>query len=148
YDAVNGIDGRYTVYAVKPSSVPAGSSKETAAIAAAYTVLIARLPVQAASLTTDYNALLAGIQDSPGKASGIAIGVEVGKGIVALRAGDGLDAIPPPYVFGSGPGAYQKIPIFQPRVDPVGLNVATMRPFTLRSPSQFRAKGPSSLTSR
>ena len=49
YDTVNAIDGRYTVYAVTPSSVPPGSSKEAAAIAAAYTVLIARLSLQAAS---------------------------------------------------------------------------------------------------
>jgi hypothetical protein len=27
YDAVNAIDGRYAVYAVKPSSVPPGSSR-------------------------------------------------------------------------------------------------------------------------
>ncbi len=147
YDAVNAIDGRYTVYAVKPANVPSGSSKEAAAIAAAYTVLIGRLPLQAASLTGDYNAMLAAIPDSPGKANGIAIGVEVGNGILALRAGDGLDAPAPPYVFGTGPGTYQKIPIFQPRPDPINQTLATMRPFTILSPSQFRAKGPPSLTS-
>jgi hypothetical protein len=148
YDAVNAIDGRYTVYAVRPSSVPPGSSKEAAAIAAAYTVMIARLPAEAASLATDYNAFLAAIPDSPGKTSGIAIGVEVGNGILAFRANDGIDAVPPPYVFGVGPGTYQRIPIFEPRVDPIFQVFATMRPFTLLSPSQFRAPGPPSLTSR
>ena len=119
YDAVNGIDGRFTVYAVTPSSVPPGASKEAAAIAAAYTVLIARLPLQAASLTIDYDAMLAGIPDGPDKSHGMAIGVEVGNGILSNRAGDGLDAAPPPYVFGSGAGAYQRIPIFEPRTNPI-----------------------------
>jgi len=148
YDAVNAIDGRFSVYAVKPSSVPPGSSKEAAAIAAAYTVMIARLPVQAGSLTTDYNSFLADIPDSPSKTNGIAIGVEVGNGILAFRANDGIDVVPPPYVFGSGPGAYQQILIFQPRVDPIFQVLATVRPFTLLSPSQFRADGPPSLTSQ
>ncbi len=147
YDAVNAIDGRFTVYAVTPSSVPPGSSKEAAAIAAAYTVLIARLPLQAASLTADYNALLAGIPDGPGKTNGVAIGVEVGNGILTNRAGDGLNAAPPPYVFGSGPGVYQRIPIFEPRTDPILQVLVGVRPFTILSASQFRADGPPSLTS-
>ena len=46
YDAVNAIDGRYSVFAVHPTHVPAGSSKEAAAIAAAYNVLIALFPDQ------------------------------------------------------------------------------------------------------
>ena len=147
YDAVNAIDGRYTVYAVTPSSVPPGSSKEAAAIAAAYTVLIARLPLQAAFLTVEYDAMLAGVLDGPGKSQGVAIGVEVGNGILSERAGDGLDAPPPPYVFGSGPGAYQRIPIFQPRTDPILQALIGVRPFTISSASQFRAEGPPSLDS-
>jgi hypothetical protein len=148
YDAVNGIDGRFTPYAVTPSSVPPGSSKEAAAIAAAYTVLIARLPPQSASLTLDYNSKLATLPDGPGKTNGIAIGVEVANGILALRANDGLDVTPPPYVFGSGPGAYLQIPIFQPRVDPILQVIAGVRPFAILSASQFRADGPPSLTSQ
>src|SRR6478672_9104345 len=38
YDAVNAIDGRYSVFAVRPTTVPAGSSKDAAAVAAAYIV--------------------------------------------------------------------------------------------------------------
>lgn len=145
YDAVNAIDGRFTAYAVTPSNVPPGSSKEAAAIAAAYTVLIARLPLQAASLTADYDTLLAGVPDGPDKSNGVAIGVEVGNGILSNRAADGLDAAAPPYVFGSGPGAYQRIPIFEPRTDPVLLAIVGVRPFTMQSASQFRAGGPPSL---
>jgi hypothetical protein len=39
YDAVNAIDGRYSVFAVKPSTSPRGASEEAATAAAAYTVL-------------------------------------------------------------------------------------------------------------
>src|SRR5262245_13214664 len=85
YDAVNAIDGRFAVYAVTPSSVPPGSSKVAAAIAAAYTVLIARLPGQT-SLIGDYDALLAGIPDGPGKSQGGAIGGEGREGHKRQRA--------------------------------------------------------------
>ncbi len=148
YDAVNAIDGRYTFFAVTPSSVPEGSSKEAAAIAAAYVVLIARVPANAAALAAERDGLLSAIPDGPGKTNGIAIGVEVGQGILDFRKDDGLDAAPPPYAFGSGPAEYQQIPIFQPRVDPINQNFATMRPFALLSPSQFRAPGPSDLKSK
>ena len=46
YDAVNAIDGEYSVFAVSPSTVPAGASQEAAAVAAAYKVLIALFPSQ------------------------------------------------------------------------------------------------------
>src|SRR6185436_8698571 len=77
YDAVNAIDGRYSVFAVHPTNVPAGSSKEAAAIAAAYSVLIALYPAQQGVLDPHYAASLAAIPDSQGKVDGIAIGVEV-----------------------------------------------------------------------
>jgi hypothetical protein len=147
YDAVNAIDGRFSVYAVAPSSVPPGSSTEAAAIAAAYTVLIARLPLQAASLGVDYSAMLGGIPDGPAKSNGVAIGVEVGNGILSHRAGDGLDAATPAYAFGNGPGVYQRIPIFEPRTDPILKVLVGVRPFAILGASQFRADGPPALTS-
>src|SRR5258705_7331777 len=39
YDAVNAIDGRYSVFAVRPTTSPAGASPDAATAAAAYTVL-------------------------------------------------------------------------------------------------------------
>src|SRR6202040_3226518 len=54
YDAVNAIDGRYSVFAVSPTTAPAGASKEAAAIAAAYNVLLALFPAQQAVLDTNY----------------------------------------------------------------------------------------------
>src|SRR3954469_23917091 len=54
YDAVNAIDGRYSVFAVHPTNVPARSSKEAAAIAAAYSVLVALFPAQQMVLDAHY----------------------------------------------------------------------------------------------
>src|SRR5436309_493924 len=54
YDAVNSIDGRYTVYAVSPTTATAGASEEAAAIAAAYNVLKTFYPGQAAYLDGKY----------------------------------------------------------------------------------------------
>ena len=74
YDAVNAIDGRYSVFAVHPTNVPAGASKEAAATAAAYNVLLVLFPDQQAVLDANYAASLAAIPDSQAKNDGIAVG--------------------------------------------------------------------------
>src|SRR5215813_6183800 len=61
YDAVNAIDGRYTVFAVKPASDPRGASKEAAAAAAAYKVLLSLWPDQQPVLDAALAASLAAI---------------------------------------------------------------------------------------
>jgi hypothetical protein len=42
YDAVNAIDGRYSVFAVRPATNPLGASMEAATAAAAYGLSISR----------------------------------------------------------------------------------------------------------
>src|SRR5438105_7481383 len=70
YDSVNAIDGRYSVYAVRPTTSPVGASPEAATAAAAYTVLKTLFPTQQAFLDTAYaNYLLsipAGISQTRG----------------------------------------------------------------------------------
>jgi hypothetical protein len=145
YDAVNAIDSRYSVYAVKPSFVNPGASPEAAAVAAAYNVLKGVLPTQQAFLDGAYATSLAAIPNGQAKNDGIAIGAEVARGILALRANDGLGA-DIPYTFGTGPGVYQATP---PAFGlPILQDLAYVRPFTLLSPSQFRADGPPALHSR
>ena len=109
YDAVNAIDGRFSVYAVKPSFVPADASKEAAAAAAAYNMLKSLLPAQHAFLDARYETALAAIPDGPAKIHGIAVGEEVAALFLALRAGDGRNANIT-YVPGSGPGDWQPTP--------------------------------------
>ena len=142
YDAVNAIDGRYSEFAVHPSHVPAGSSKDAAAIAAAYRVLIALFPTQQVVLDANYAASLAAIPDSQEKADGIAIGAEVASLFLASRVGDGRDA-PVTYTSGSGPGAW--VPTSP--APPIVVYLSQMRPFAMRTASQFRGDGPPALTS-
>jgi hypothetical protein len=142
YDAVNAIDGRYSVFAVHPANVPAGSSKEAAAIAAAYNVLLTLFPGQQVVLDANYSASLAAIPDSQEKADGIAVGAEVAFLFLASRAGDGRNA-PITYTPGSGPGAW--IPTSP--APPLVVYLSQMRPFAMETASQFRGDGPPALTS-
>ncbi len=144
YDAVNAIDGRYSVYAVRPSSVPPDASKEAAAVAAAYNVLKTLLPTQQAFLDSQYATSLAAIAGGDTKTHGIAVGEEVAALFLAWRAGDGRNATIT-YTPGSGPGAWQPTPpAFAAALTPW---VAQMRPFAIESPSQYRAIGPPPLDS-
>jgi PAP2 superfamily len=145
YDAVNAIDGRHTVYAVKATLANPRASQEAAAIAAAYNVLKSILPDQQVFLDGAYATSLTNIPNGQSKNDGIAIGAEVAQGILALRANDGLGA-DIPYTFGSGPGVYQATaPGF---ILPVLRDLPYVKPFTLLSPSQFRADGPPALRGR
>ena len=143
YDAVNAIDGGYTVFAVRPTSSPAGASADAAVAAAAYTVLKWLFPAQEPFLTTTYNAYVAALP-SAGKAAGITIGTEVGTALTVLRTGDGRNASVP-YVFRSGPGQYQVTP--GGPATPVTPWLAQMRTFAIRDSTQFRADGPPALSS-
>src|SRR5262249_50067738 len=109
YDAVNAIDRRHTVFAVRPTTPTRHASPDAATAAAAYTVLKWLYPAQQAYLDGTYLTYLLNIPDGPAKTRGIAIGVEVGNALRALRTGDGYKANVP-YGFGSGPGVYQATP--------------------------------------
>ena len=144
YDAVNSIDRRYTVFAVKPKGKTRSASQEAAAASAAYNVLVALFPEQRTTLDAAYATSLAAIPDGEAKTKGIAIGEEVAAGIIELRADDGRNAVVQ-YTVGSGPGVYQLTPpAFNPPQTPW---LAQVRPFTFDDPSQFRAEGPPALTS-
>ena len=138
YDAINAIDGEpYTIFAVRPTSVPSGASAEAAAVEAAYRVLIDRFPGQATYLNAQYTASLATIPNGQSKTDGIAVGAEVAALFLASRAGDGWNAnitIP----LGSGPGAWIPTSPNPPAVQ----WAARMRPFAIRSNDQFRADPP------
>lgn len=144
YDAVNAVDGRYSVFAVRPVTDPRGASVEAAAASSAYRTLLGLFPDQSNTLDAAYAASLAAVPDGTAKTLGIAVGEEVAAAWLALRAGDGREA-PVPYVYGTGPGAYQRTP--PALASALAPWMAKMRPFTLHSPSQFRAYGPPDLTS-
>ena len=147
YDAVNAIDGRYSVFAVRPQSPAAGGSPEAAVATAAYVTLKWLFPTQQAYLDGVYATYMAGIPAGGPKAMGTLVGTEVGNAFTALRTGDGRNASVP-YVFGSGAGVYQLTPgCPAPPASPATPWVAQMKPFAVESASQFRADGPPNLTS-
>ena len=87
FDAVDGLVGGYTPYAVTDPA-PAGASPDAAAVAAAHKTLVALFPAQQAALDAAYATSLGSIPNSPAKTIGIAWGETVAGKILALRAND------------------------------------------------------------
>ncbi len=144
YDAVNAIDQRHQPFYYSAKG-PKKASQEAAALAASHTVLLYYFPAQQSSLDSAYMASLASITGSPAsKSAGLAVGEAAAAALIVARAGDGLEASVP-YTPGSGPGVWQPTPPgFLPAAFPW---LALVRPFTMKSPSQFRPAGPTSLNS-
>ncbi len=87
FDAVNGLVGGYTPYAVTDPA-PAGASPEAAAIAAAHKTLVALFPAQQVALDGEYSISLGSVPSGPAKTIGITWGESVAGKILALRAND------------------------------------------------------------
>jgi membrane-associated phospholipid phosphatase len=139
FDAVNSVDYRYREYAVRLPA--AGASREAAAAAAAYGILIRRFPSQQTALDAALQASMAAIPDGSAKDAGRTLGDAVAALIHQLRSADGMNPPNnPPYVPGTGPGAYQ---LTGP--PPVNTGAATYLPFAMTSASQFRPNGPPAL---
>src|SRR5262249_36658518 len=151
FDAVNGIERRYTPYHVN-ATAPRGVSRRAAAIEAAYTTLVALFPSQKSTLDGELASSLASLsaddEDSEGSQSihrGLAWGQQVANDIWAWRSSDGFNTALPPVTGGLAPGQWRPTPpAFQSMVLP---QVATMLPYAIASPSQFRPAGPPALNS-
>jgi len=146
YDAVNAIDRTHAPYLIRLRSTPRGASQQAAAAAAAHGVLVALYPALSAQIDAQFDQSLTDVPEGPGKKEGVAIGAEVARRIVALRADDASGAQPPKYVFGTVPGAYQSTPPnFPPQ--PQFTHWSHVRPFALERSDQFRPRSPPALTS-
>ena len=104
FDAVNGIDRKYTPVHVPPGA-DAGASRRAAAVEAAYTALVALYPLQKSTFDARLAVSLTAIasdphEDSAGIASGIAWGQTAANGILSWRATDGFTPPPAPFVGG------------------------------------------------
>ena len=145
YDAVQAIEKRFEPYYV---DIPGASGSPVAATAkAAHDVLVNRFPGQTASLDMTYQQYLINhflAETDPG----VAVGATAAAGIIARRACDGSfpNPPPPPFIGGTDPGVWRPTPPANaPMLAPW---LATVTPFTLTRPSQFRAPQPPTLTSR
>jgi PAP2 superfamily len=139
FDAVNSIELRYKPYKIRLPAAP-DTSKEAAAAAAAGAVLVKLVPDAAADVQSALTSYLATLPQGEAKANGIRLGQDVAANILAAREKDGASAADA-YRPRTKPGVYIPTPLT------VGWSIASMTPFVLTSPSQFRAKPPPSLKS-
>jgi hypothetical protein len=154
FDAVNGIDPRFQPLHVKPNA-PHGASQHAAAIQAAYVILVDLYPLQTGMLTTELNASLtklASIQKKQAIDAGVAWGQTVADAIWAWRLTDGFAPAPPPFlgvqsIVGTpaAVGAWRPTPLVN--ASGAGPQFASMTPWVLRRPSQFRLPPPLALDS-
>ncbi len=139
FDAVNGLVGGYTPYAVTSAPPPGGGAPEAAAIAAAHKTLVALFPLQGASLDAAAFTSLAAIPDGPPKTLGIAWGESVATQILDLRAhdhsGDVVTANLP-----LGAVWWEKTP--PAFADPLLPNWPAVTPWGIGSVAQFRPDPP------
>ena len=152
FDAVNGIEPRYRPYHVYPDA-PRHASKRAAAVEAAYEILVQFYPTLTQSLTAQRDASIAAITDSPKSIqAGMSWGKTVADAIWNWRLTDGFAPPPPPF-FGvqsiagmpASVGAWRPTPpLNAPGAVP---QLATITPWVLKRPSQFRPPPPYALTS-
>jgi membrane-associated phospholipid phosphatase len=152
FDAVNGIHPQYRSLYVEPNA-PGYASRRAAAVQAAYVVLSAVYPLQAGTLGPKRDASIAAISavESPKSVeAGIAWGQTVASSILSIRSTDGNSPPPPPFVgvlgmetLPSAVGVWRPTPTLN--ATGAGPQFATMTPWVLTRPSQFRLPPPNAL---
>jgi hypothetical protein len=149
FDAVNGLTRRYLPYHVSAHG-PRGASAQAAAAGAAHEALVALFPSQQARLDALLAATVDRLAERDGKSSaierGLAWGASVADAVLTLRANDGFTSPLPPYVRSTAIGRWQPTPPAFPPA-PAFREFATMTPWALASPAQFRPDPPPALTS-
>jgi hypothetical protein len=151
FDAINGVERRYTPVHVEPAAEP-GSSRRAAAVQAAYAVLVRLYPSQSAILLAKRDASIAAIIDDEDATSGrsiergIAWGQFVADAIWAWRLTDGFSPAPAPFIGGTTAGQWRPTP--PGFLSGAGVQFSYMTPWVIESPSQFRPSGPPALTSQ
>ncbi|HEY2467244.1 MAG TPA: vanadium-dependent haloperoxidase [Terracidiphilus sp.] len=159
YDAVESIDRQYEPYfAYVPN---ASGSMSAAAAKAGHDALVFLFSGQQATLDSAYMDFLSanGINQSD---PGIEVGTQAAAAIINLRSNDGRfpQPAPPAFVGGLAIGEWRPTPSLIPGPPPTfapappsmapGLTpwVATVKPFTMKSDSQFRVDPPPDLSSK
>jgi len=154
FDAVNGINPRYTPLHVPPGA-PASASQRAAAVQAAYAMLLKLYSTQSASLTAQRDADIAAIkavEDANSVALGVQWGQKVANNIWNWRLNDGIAPNPPPFrgvesLVGTAAavGAWRPTPLLN--ASGAGPQFASMAPWVMTRPGQFRLPPPWALTS-
>ena len=143
HDAIQALQGRFEPYC---DAIPnTGGSPVAAAATAAHDVLVSLFPSQKGTLDASYASYLAdlGLTEN----AGVLAGQQAAACILDLRVDDGrFPSDPEAFYGGTGLGEWRPTsflpgtpPVPAPMVTPW---VATVTPFTLKDPAQFRASPP------
>jgi hypothetical protein len=154
FDAVNGIEPRFRPLHVRPDA-PLNASQRAAAIQAAYVILMNLYGTQqGAALTSQHDASLAALASTENPksiAAGVAWGQSVADAIWAWKLTDGFAPTPPPF-FGvqSIAGTPNSLGFWRPtpaaNAPGATPQLATITPWVLTRPSQFRLPPPLALS--
>lgn len=139
FEALNSIEPRYTPYRARLSVEP-GASRDAAAATAAHRILTRAYPDQTKDFDKALEASLATVIDVEAKAAGTRLGEQAASAVLQERMSDGADAA----------DSYRPFTIagrYVPTQTPSAVTWARLRPFGLKSGSQFRPKPPYALTS-
>ena len=139
FEALNSIEPRYTPYRTRLAT-ESSASREAVAASAAHYVLVRAYPDQAKELDKALDASLAAVPDGPNKTEGMRLGEQAARVILLERDNDGANA----------PNTYRPFTTagkYVPTDFPVMSSWGAVRPFALKSGSQFRPGAPYALTS-
>ena len=139
FDAVNSIDRRFEPVALKERG-PGDAAPDAAVACPSYTVLAGLFPEREPALAKLYAAALARVPDGPAKHLGIELGHDAAHACLTLRAGDGTGA-PNRYAPQTNAGVYV------PTSLPIASEWPEVKPWSMRSPSEFRPAPPPKLSS-
>ena len=143
FDAVNGIDRRYTAYFVTDAA-PRGASRRAAAVQAAYVALSTLVPAQAPGLLRQRDASIEKLGSGESVDRGIQWGQFVADALLAARSTDGFPAGGVPDLGDLAVGKWRPEVPGTPAVTPW---LAVLTPFAMPTPDHFRPGGPPALTS-
>ena len=144
YDAITNIEPHFNPYLVHLPELHKNASTVAAADAAAHDVLASLYPAFRASLDTELQQDLARLPADDRTNEGVAVGQTVAAQLLAIRANDGANITPPPYVPGTQPGDYRFTP---PNFAPADFTQwPQVTPFALTKADQFRPGLPPALT--
>jgi hypothetical protein len=149
FEAMNAIDRRFESYLDMKPAHP-GTSMDAAMAQAAHDTLVALFPSQAAHCDEMLEEDLQTMEEGRPKRDGIALGAKAAAAILKRRANDGSDHDEPllgtDFFPSDQPGFWRQDPIGQ---SPVALGAywGDVKPFVIKSGSQFRVPPPPAMTS-
>ena len=139
FDAINGIQPKYTQFAVSETQTKL-ISPQVAAATAAYTILTALYPAEQPTFETLYQEQLSRLSDNPGlRRLAVQYGEQIAKAVLELRQNDGsAQAASVPYPDGTKIGEWRRT---APGMMPMLPGWGQVTPFAMTSVDQFRLIG-------